>query len=260
MVKLQKSILFIFTDRVRSTTGRLCFDTCLSVCSQEGGLPQRDPAGGGVPLAGMGYLLARSDGGTQGGVPPAGIGHPLRPGPTRGVLKVGVPLAGMGYPLARSDGGYPRWGTPSRDWVPPGWTWPEVVGWGTLGRDGVSPARSDGGTRGGVPPSRDWVPPQARSNQGGTRGGVPLAGIGYPPLARSDGGRGKKGGVPPPPPGVPPPPYRTTDGVLYPENLLHVCVEEQFPKSPNFNTFVDEKTSVDEIPGPQNQTKRELLM
>ena len=82
-LKSQTCNWVIITDRVRSATGRLCFDTCLSVCPQ-GGVPQPGPAGGvpqpgrGTSLAGMGYSPARSDGGgTHGGVPTrTGMGYP----------------------------------------------------------------------------------------------------------------------------------------------------------------------------------------
>ena len=73
-----------------------------------GGTPQPGLMGGyprwGTPKQGV--PLTRSDGGTQGGVPPL-------PG-------WGVPL----YPPARSDGGYLRWGTP-----PPVWTDRLMDGW-----------------------------------------------------------------------------------------------------------------------------------
>ena len=42
----------IFTDRVRSTTGRLCFDTCLSInlsVHTWGEVPEPGPGGGGYP-------------------------------------------------------------------------------------------------------------------------------------------------------------------------------------------------------------------
>ena len=46
MDNVSRFIYLIITARVRSTTGRLCFDTCLSVCLQGG--CQVQPAGGGV--------------------------------------------------------------------------------------------------------------------------------------------------------------------------------------------------------------------
>ena len=77
----------IITDRLRSTMGRLCFDTCLSVCPQ--GVPRPGP-NGGVP----------------------------QPGPARGT-RGRVPLAGMGYPPAFSGWGYLRWGIPWQGWGTP---------------------------------------------------------------------------------------------------------------------------------------------
>ena len=38
----------LITDRVRSTTRRLCFDTCLSVCPDQWGVPQQGPGRGGT--------------------------------------------------------------------------------------------------------------------------------------------------------------------------------------------------------------------
>ena len=58
-------VMFI-TARVRSTTGRLCFDTCLSVCSQGGG----QPGGGGSAGGGSG-----GGGGQPGGGQPGGGQH-----------------------------------------------------------------------------------------------------------------------------------------------------------------------------------------
>ena len=73
--------LAIFTDRVRSTTGRLCFDTCPSVCPQ-GGTPIRSRQ--------MEYPHPALDGGV-----PASLdgGYPLVQG-------------WMGVPPSR---GYPPW-------------------------------------------------------------------------------------------------------------------------------------------------------
>ena len=73
----------LITARVRSTTGRLCFDTCLSVCSQRGvrssqlGGGQVQPGGvrssrGGSGPAGQGGGRSGPAGG--GGSGPAGRG------------------------------------------------------------------------------------------------------------------------------------------------------------------------------------------
>ena len=144
------------TDRVRSTTGRLCFDTCLSIHQSclstpggggvpepgPGGVPQPGPAGGGVPRWG-GY--------TNGGYPnrgryPRWFTPHVRPG--RGVAP---------------RGGYLRWGTPH---VRPGWGYPDGGGY----CDGVYPPKV------GYPPSDlDGGVPQL----GGTLGATPM-GVGYP--------------------------------------------------------------------------------
>ena len=84
------------------TTGRLCFDTCLSVCPQEGGTPTRSSHGGGTP--------ARSDRGRR-GVPQAGLTGGERGTPAR---------SDRGGTPARSDRGVLEVGypPPSRDGVP----------------------------------------------------------------------------------------------------------------------------------------------
>ena len=101
----------LITDRVRSTTGRLCFDTCLSVCSW--GYPSQVQLGGGTPTWS-----------SPQGVPPT-RGYPtsgtLQPG-LMGVPEVEYPPAGMGYPPARSHRGYLRWGTPWQRYPPVGGT------------------------------------------------------------------------------------------------------------------------------------------
>ena len=122
----------------------------------------------GTPLSG--YPLARSEGGTWGGVPPIGV----PPGQVRwGVPKVGyphqVPLARshrgvpkVGYPLIR--GGTPCWGTPHQ---------------------GTPLARSDGGVpEVGYPPV-GYPPAPPRPGLWGTRGGVPPQ-SGYPPQVWTD--------------------------------------------------------------------------
>ena len=79
---------YLITDRVRSTTGRLCFDTCLSICPQQGGgvpRPGPGPEGGGYPgkvQMGGGGTLPRSRLGGE--VPwPGPMGLP-QPGPMGG--------------------------------------------------------------------------------------------------------------------------------------------------------------------------------
>ena len=146
----------MFTARVCSTTGRLCFDTCLSVCPQ-GGYPYpimlcnitqnslgHTPGGGTLP--GGGYI---AQGGTLlGGTLP------------RDTLPRGTLLGGtqVGYPLGQDrgylPGGYSAEGYPGR--VPPG--------------------PGQGGTLLGGYPGR--VPPWARMGVGGTLlGGTQ---VGYP--------------------------------------------------------------------------------
>ena len=104
-------IVFI-TARVRSTTGRLCFDTCLSVCSQGGG--QVQPAGGGgVRSSWPGGGVRSSRGGqvqggqvqlggvrsSRGGSGPAGWGVRSSqggPGPAGGEVRSSQPGGGSG--------------------------------------------------------------------------------------------------------------------------------------------------------------------
>ena len=125
----------IFTDRVRSTTERLCFDMCLfihqSVCPH---------------LWGEGGTQARSRGGTQARSSRGGGGYPDRGStPTGGYPRWSAPhqIWMGGTPTGYPDGGYPRWGTPHQTWMG-----------GTL----------TGGIRGGVPP--------IRPGQGGTPTGA----------------------------------------------------------------------------------------
>ena len=98
----------------------------------------------GYPL--LGYPPARSDRGTQGGVPPMARSDggylrwdtPIEVPPCQvwwGYLRWGTPLTrsnggylrwgtpDWGTPLARSDGGYPKWGTPQQGYSS-SWTWP----------------------------------------------------------------------------------------------------------------------------------------
>ena len=73
------SVYFI-TTRVRSTTGRLCFDTCLSVCPQGGG-QSADSAGGGSGPADGGGGGVRSGPAGVGGVRSSWRGGGVRSGP-----------------------------------------------------------------------------------------------------------------------------------------------------------------------------------
>ena len=85
--KLTRFFLAIVTDRVRSMTGRLCFDTCLSGClsTPRGRVPRPGPDGG-----------------------------ILQPGLTRGYPSQ-VQVRG-GYPSQVQPGGYPTLGTPCQTW------------------------------------------------------------------------------------------------------------------------------------------------
>ena len=109
----------LITDRVRSTTGRLCFDTCLSIClsTPGGGTPGRS-RWGGVPL--------------PGGVPPAG-GTPPQIPPSQ--TWPGVPLPG---------------GTPPQ--VTPHWTWLGVTPCPGYPTSGTPPPIGPGRGKGGTPP------------------------------------------------------------------------------------------------------------
>ena len=96
----------IFTNRVCSTTGRLCFDTCLSICLST-------PGGGGYP----------------------GRGGVLQPGPAGG----GVPH--LRYPPSDLAGGYPCWEVPHLGYPPPS----DLAGGGTpAGGGGTPPQVIDG--------------------------------------------------------------------------------------------------------------------
>ena len=100
-----RSVHTIFTDRVRSTTGRLCFDTCLSIClSTPRGVSQPGLMGGTPP-----WVPSHQ---TWPGVPLLG-GFPTS-GTPPGRAWLGVPLL-VGVPLL---GGYPTSGNPP---VRPGW-------------------------------------------------------------------------------------------------------------------------------------------
>ena len=78
----------IITARVRSTTGRLCFVTCLSVCPQGGvSQPTQPRGGGGVKSswggsgpAGRGGQVQPAGGGGGGQVQPAGRGGQVQLG------------------------------------------------------------------------------------------------------------------------------------------------------------------------------------
>ena len=112
----------IFTDRVRSTMGRLCFDSCLSFCLST---PQPGPAGG-YP---------------DGGVPHLGYPPPIRPG------------GGEGW---GTDGGYPTSGTPpsdlARGGAPMDGTPPQV----SPSRPGRG-VPNGGYPTSGTPPHRTWL-------------------------------------------------------------------------------------------------------
>ena len=105
----KKSLVTVVTDRVHSTTGRLCFDRCLSVCPHLGGVPWPGPDGGGVPQPGPAWGGTPYEGYPDGGTPPRV--HPaVRPG--QGDTPPWVP------PLPPLDlaGRYPTSGTPHRTW------------------------------------------------------------------------------------------------------------------------------------------------
>ena len=186
MSSKKRSMCFsLFTDRVRSTTGRLCFDTCLSVCLSHtgGGGPWPGPDGAG----GWGGTPARSRQGWGRGTPARsrlGGGGVSKPGPDKGGYPtwLGVPEmvytpppAGMGYNPARLGWRVPEVGYPQQGWGTPrqGWSTPSQVRMGGYPR--------------WIPPCRYGVPPWP-----GQEGGTPPTGMGYPPPRR----------------------HRTTDGVL----------------------------------------------
>ena len=149
----------VITDRVHSTTGRLCFDSCLSIClsTPGGGYPSQVQAGG-VPQPA-----------------PAG-GYPM-PG---GTLTRGVPH--LRYPPLDLAGvhqwGYPTSGTPCLIWLggtptggahlryTPCWTWPGGYPNGGYPTLGIPPIR----------PGPPQVPP-IRPGQGVPQlGGYPTSG------------------------------------------------------------------------------------
>ena len=140
------SRLFVITYRVHSTTGRLCFDTCLSVCPQEEYPSQVQP--GGYPHASL-----DSGGGctaiTGGGLPPSSLG------------RVGVPpsLDGGVSPFSLG-GGYPH-------------HWTGGLPWSVMGVPPIP--RLDGGT---YPPWQGWGNPRIQDNRWSTwyaAVGMPLA-------------------------------------------------------------------------------------
>ena len=117
------------TDRVRSTTRRLRFDTCLSVCPHQRGVPQPGPGGGvpqpdpvrgtpcwGTPMGGgvphLGYLHQTWLGGTPRGYPTSV--SPIRSG--WGVPWWGYPT--LGTPHVGSGQGVPQWGVPHLRYPP----------------------------------------------------------------------------------------------------------------------------------------------
>ena len=160
-ILIKAPIKLLFTDRVRSTTGRLCFDTCLSVCPQ-GREPQWGSSQAGVPLSSLGR-----------GYPIIGWGVPaIQPGS-------GVPHHWTGgYPHSALDGGTPiqPYPHPALDGVPPSSLGqgyqvgvpPPIQAWDTSIQVGVSPIQGGMGypPQGwGTPPSkgyphRDGVSPQ----------------------------------------------------------------------------------------------------
>ena len=87
---LKSDYFCIFTARVLSTTGRLCFDTCLSVCHSGGGGSRSSQwRGGSGPAGGWGGGQVQPVGGSgpasQGGSGPAkGGSGPARGGSTSG--------------------------------------------------------------------------------------------------------------------------------------------------------------------------------
>ena len=85
----------MITNRVRSTTERLCFDTCLSICLST--LGRGTPAGGWYPCQ-LGYPTSGTPLLDLGGVPCWG-GYPT-----------------SGTPCQTWAGGYPILGTPIRPW------------------------------------------------------------------------------------------------------------------------------------------------
>ena len=108
----------IITDRVRSTAGRLCFDTCLSVClsTPRGGTPARSRWG--VPLPGLTGEYPHQV--QAGGVPKVGHPHQTWPGSTpSGGYPTSGPLIGPGW-------GVPHLGYPSP--IGPGWGVPLLGG------------------------------------------------------------------------------------------------------------------------------------
>ena len=125
-------LCIVITDRVRSTTGRLWFNTCLSVCPHLGGYP---PMGGpclGYPC--QTWLGVPWGEGTLTWVPP------IMPG-------WGYPTSGM--PMSDLAVGVPRWGVGggTLPWVHPP---PIRPGWGG--------GTQQGGTRGGGTPTSGTSP------------------------------------------------------------------------------------------------------
>ena len=134
---MQFSCFLLITDRVRSTTGRLCFDTCLSihpsVCPHlGGGVPRPGPGRGGYPSQVQ-----------LGGTPAGGVPGGIQPRvPPLSDLAGGYPNRGvphLGYPPLHLAGG-----TLTRE-VPTLGNPPVDLAWGTLTGGGGTPPR--------VPPS-----------------------------------------------------------------------------------------------------------
>ena len=166
----EQTVVFLVTDRIRSTTERLCFDTCLSIClSTPRVVPQPGPAWG-VPL--LGYPSQVQPGGypllgdyPTSGTPPSDLGG-------------GVPH--FMYPPVRPGWGYPCWGvTPPQ--VPPqsdlGGRYPC---WGIQPRgyctSSTPPSDLAGGYHTSSTPHQTWpggTPPWAPPHVGPGWGGVP---------------------------------------------------------------------------------------
>ena len=158
----------IFTARVHTYDGRLCFHRCVSVQLSEGGYP--------IPGLGRGVPHPRS--GLEGGVPHPRSGEVPHPrsgwrGTPSQVWPGGYPISGWGYLIS-------GWGVPpDQVWmiggipgVPPH-TWDGVppyidLGWGTpWPRPGM-----------GYPPHLRWGTPYIDLGQGTP---LPRPGMEYPP-------------------------------------------------------------------------------
>ena len=98
LIDLNKETMFIITARVRSTTGRLCFDTCLSFCLSIGGGGQSSRlswGGGQFSQGGWGVGVGQLGGQLPGGSASGGGGQPA--GGDQSARRVGQ-LGGGGQP------------------------------------------------------------------------------------------------------------------------------------------------------------------